>query len=387
SLLRLGGRRRLHGRIGSRRGARCGGRLSPRSGCRLGVGRLGRNLARCAVVYLGGRGNRVFAHRRPSRPAARGSSRCPRPRLPRGSIAAMCGVLVFVSDAGAAAAQRDAVAAALETLHHRGPDDTGVELADSDVIFAHKRLAIIDVEFSHEPLPYPTTGPEAGRYLLTFNGEIYNYIELRQQLIEEFGAEFATQGDGEVILAGYHYWGESVVDRLRGMFAFVLWDSAMGRAFGARDPFGIKPLHYVRTPDGIYFASEKKALLPFAQSASKGDAGLNTANLSHYLTLQYVPEPDTLHYGISRIGSGECFTFTPGGEVQTRRYYRAQFRPTPTNDPQALYRRIQDTLRESVRIHMRSDVPVGAFLSSGIDSTAVVALAREFNPKIGRAHV
>ncbi|HLT10839.1 MAG TPA: asparagine synthase (glutamine-hydrolyzing) [Micromonosporaceae bacterium] len=294
----------------------------------------------------------------------------------------MCGVLVFVSDAGAAAAQRDAVAAALETLHHRGPDDTGVELADSDVIFAHKRLAIIDVEFSHEPLPYPTTGPEAGRYLLTFNGEIYNYIELRQQLIEEFGAEFATQGDGEVILAGYHYWGESVVDRLRGMFAFVLWDSAMGRAFGARDPFGIKPLHYVRTPDGIYFASEKKALLPFAQSASKGDAGLNTANLSHYLTLQYVPEPDTLHYGISRIGSGECFTFTPGGEVQTRRYYRAQFRPTPTNDPQALYRRIQDTLRESVRIHMRSDVPVGAFLSSGIDSTAVVALAREFNPNI-----
>lgn len=294
----------------------------------------------------------------------------------------MCGVLVFVSDAGAAAAQRDAVAAALETLHHRGPDDTGVELADSDVIFAHKRLAIIDVEFSHEPLPYPATGPEAGRYLLTFNGEIYNYIELRQQLIDEFGAEFATQGDGEVILAGYHYWGESVVDRLRGMFAFVLWDSAMGRAFGARDPFGIKPLHYVRTPDGIYFASEKKALLPFAQSATKGDAGLNTANLSHYLTLQYVPEPDTLHYGISRIGSGECFTFTPGGEVQTRRYYRAQFRPTPTNDPQALYRRIQDTLRDSVRIHMRSDVPVGAFLSSGIDSTAVVALAREFNPNI-----
>jgi asparagine synthase (glutamine-hydrolysing) len=297
-------------------------------------------------------------------------------------MSAMCGVLVFISDAGAAAGQREAVAAALEALHHRGPDDTGVVLADSDVIFGHKRLSIIDVEFSHEPLPYPASGPEAGRYLLTFNGEIYNYIELRQQLIDEFGAEFATQGDGEVIVAGYHYWGEAVVDKLRGMFAFVLWDNAQGKAFGARDPFGIKPLHHVRTPDGIYFASEKKALLPFAASATKGDAGLNPANLSHYLTLQYVPEPDTLHYGISRIGSGECFSFTPGGEIETRRYYRAQFRPTPTDDPAALYQRIQDTLRESVRLHMRSDVPVGAFLSSGIDSTAVVALSREFNPNI-----
>jgi len=294
----------------------------------------------------------------------------------------MCGVLVFISDAGAAAAQRDAIAAALECLHHRGPDDTGVELVDSDVIFAHKRLSIIDVEFSHEPLPYPVAGPEVGRYLLTFNGEIYNYIELRQQLIDEFGAEFATQGDGEVVVAGYHYWGEAVLDRLRGMFAFIIWDSAQGRAFGARDPFGIKPLHYVKTPDGVYFASEKKALLPFAPSAAKGDAGVNTANLSHYLTLQYVPEPHTLHYGISRIGSGECLTYTPAGEISTRRYYRAQFRPTPTDDPAALYRRIRDTLRESVRLHMRSDVPVGAFLSSGIDSTAVVALSREFNPNI-----
>jgi asparagine synthase (glutamine-hydrolysing) len=297
-------------------------------------------------------------------------------------MAAMCGVLLFISDAGSAAHQRDAVALALESLHHRGPDDTGVELVGSDVIFGHKRLSIIDVALSHEPLPYPVTGPEAGRYLLTYNGEIYNYIELRQQLIDEFGAEFGTQGDGEVLVAGYHYWGEAVLDKVRGMFSFVLWDSVERKAFGARDPFGIKPLHYVRTPDGVYFASEKKALMPFAPAAAKGDAGLNTANLSHYLTLQYVPEPDTLHYGISRIGSGEYFTFVPGGEVQTERYYRARFRPTAVADPAALYRRIQDTLRESVRLHMRSDVPVGAFLSSGIDSTAMVALSREFNPNI-----
>jgi asparagine synthase (glutamine-hydrolysing) len=297
-------------------------------------------------------------------------------------MAAMCGVLVFISDAGTAADQRDAIATALESLHHRGPDDTGVVVVDQDVIFAHKRLSIIDVEFSHEPIPYPPTGPDAGRYLLTFNGEVYNYIELRRQLADEFGAEFATQGDAEVVVAGYHYWGEAVLDKLRGMFAFLIWDSVQGKAFGARDPYGIKPLHYLRTPDGIYFASEKKALLPFAPSALRGDAGLNQANLAHYFTLQYVPEPDTLHYGISRIGSGECLTFSPGGDVSTRRYYRADFRPRPVSDAPALFQKIQDTLRESVRLHMRSDVPVGAFLSSGIDSTAVVALAREFNPNI-----
>src|SRR5262249_36992419 len=152
------------------------------------------------------------------------------------------------SDAGAAAEQSEALAAALEAQHHRGPDDTGVVVVDRDVVFAHKRLSIIDVELSHEPLLYPVVGPETGRYMLTFNGEIYNYIELRQELIETFGAEFATNGDAEVVVAGYHYWGESVLDRLRGMFAFLIWDSAVGKAFGARDPFGIKPLHYLQTP-------------------------------------------------------------------------------------------------------------------------------------------
>jgi asparagine synthase (glutamine-hydrolysing) len=293
----------------------------------------------------------------------------------------MCGVLVFISAAGTAGAKREAIASALESMHHRGPDDTGVDVVSSDVVFAHKRLSIIDVQFSHEPIAYPPSGPQAGRYLLTYNGEIYNYIELRRELADTFGAEFATQGDAEVVVAGYHYWGEAVLDRLRGMFAFLLWDSAQDKAFGARDPYGIKPLHYLQTPDGVYFASEKKALLAL-QWAAGADVALNTANLSHYLTLQYVPEPQTLHQGISRIGSGESLTYSPAGEVRTRRYYRAAFRPTPTDDAPALYRRIQNTLRESVRLHMRSDVPVGAFLSSGIDSTAVVALSREFNPNI-----
>src|SRR5690606_21968853 len=135
------------------------------------------------------------------------------------------GLLAFFSSHGLAAAHRDAVAEALETLHHRGPDETGVEVVEAldgwgtDAVFGHKRLSIIDVASSHEPLPYA-----GGRYLLTFNGEIYNYVELRDELIREHGAQFATAGDGEVIAAAYHVWGPQAVHRLRGMFAFVIWD-------------------------------------------------------------------------------------------------------------------------------------------------------------------
>jgi asparagine synthase (glutamine-hydrolysing) len=292
-------------------------------------------------------------------------------------MAAMCGLLTFISARGEAQLYGDAIAQALESMHHRGPDDTGVEVIGRDVVFAHKRLSIIDVAGSHEPLPYAD-----GRYLLTFNGEIYNYIELREELIRDYGARFATEGDGEVIVAGFHHWGEAVVDRLRGMFAFVIVDTQQRLVFGARDPYGIKPLFHLVTPDGLFLASEKKALLPFAPSSQAGDAGIDTANLSHYLTLQYVPEPGTLHKGIGRVGSGDCFTYRAGGVFATRRYYQPRFRPTPTDNPEVLYQRIREALRESVRIHMRADVPVGAFLSSGIDSTAVVALAREFHPNI-----
>ncbi|MGA8112355.1 MAG: asparagine synthase (glutamine-hydrolyzing) [Actinocatenispora sp.] len=292
----------------------------------------------------------------------------------------MCGLLTFVSAHGIAGVHREKIADALENIHHRGPDDTGVEtFGDSpggDVVCGFKRLSFIDVAHSHQPLRY------LDRYLLTFNGEIYNYIELRDQLVRECNAVFETDGDGEVILAAYHHWGVESLRRLRGMFAFVIWDKVERRAFGARDPFGIKPLFYLHTDDGLYLSSEKKALMPFAPSARAGNAGIDHANLSHYLTLQYVPEPSTLHRGINRIECGHSFSYRPGEPVQQSQYYRADFRPAPVSDEAALYRRIEDTLRESVRLHMRSEVPLGCLLSSGIDSTAVVALAREFNPNI-----
>ncbi|WP_415644454.1 asparagine synthase (glutamine-hydrolyzing) [Stackebrandtia soli] len=284
----------------------------------------------------------------------------------------MCGLLTYISANGTAAAQREAIAAANERLHHRGPDETGIEIIDQDVAIAHKRLSIIDVESSHQPLWYAD-----GRYVMTYNGEVYNYKELRAELIERYGATFATDGDSEVILAGYHYWGPQVAQRLRGMFAFVIWDREQRCGFGARDPFGIKPMFHLRNESGIYFSSEKKALMPFTDAKD-----LDEKNLSHYLTLQYPPEPGSMHRQIGRIAAGHYVQFAAGGEVRAVKYFEPTFAPRPVDDPQRLYDEILDTLRESVRMHMRADVPVGAFLSSGIDSTGVVALAREFNPNI-----
>ena len=293
----------------------------------------------------------------------------------------MCGLLTFVSAHGDAPAHEDAVTTALESVHHRGPDETGVRAVDADVLHAFKRLAIIDVAKSHQPMEYAD-----GRYVLSFNGEIYNYLELREELAAE-GATFATDGDSEVILAAYHHWGPDSVARLRGMFAFLIWDRAEHRLFGARDQFGIKPMYLLETADGIYFASEKKALMPFLpEPAPDGSPeGLDTEALQHYLTLQYVPEPATLHERIRKIESGMSVTWTPGGPLSQRRYYRPDFRPTPVDGPEGaekLHARIREALEESVRIHLRSDVPVGAFLSSGIDSTGIVALARKHKPDI-----
>ena len=303
----------------------------------------------------------------------------------------MCGLVTFVSARGGAHQHRDAIAAAVETVHHRGPDETAVTVVDESVVFACKRLAVVDVARSHQPMSYPASGFDAGRYVIAFNGAIYNYRELRDELEARHGATFATDGDTEVVVAAYHHWGEQAVTRLRGMFAVVIYDTHRGMVWGARDPYGIKPLYYLVTDDGLYLASEKKALLPFypgganASGAAAGrdvDAAIDPASLSYYLTLQYVPEPATLHRGIGRVGGGESFSYLPGGTFATRRYYQPAFRPTPTDDPAALYRRIRDVLRESVHAHLRADVPVGAFLSSGIDSTAIVAFAREVYPEI-----
>src|SRR3954467_1885309 len=290
----------------------------------------------------------------------------------------MCGLLAYLStdadrvDESTVAGMRDA----LHCLHHRGPDDTAV-WSDGHAVLAFNRLSIIDVEGSPQPLPYAQD-----RSRILFNGEIYNYVELREELAAA-GADLRTHGDTETIVAGYHLWGEDVVTRLRGMFAFVIWDTQARTAFGARDPFGIKPLFTARLADGgLVFSSEKKAVLELL-GGTKGAGGGDPPSLQPYLTLQYVPEPATLHRGIRRIESGTSFTVVDG-ELTTKRYFQPTFpvRPVAQDEQQALYDRIAEVLDDSVRVHMRADVTVGSFLSGGIDSTAIAALAKRYNPKL-----
>lgn len=295
----------------------------------------------------------------------------------------MCGLLGLVCPSeNDAATARPAVGEALRCQRHRGPDETDT-WADGEVVFGFNRLAIIDVDHSHQPLTWgPPENPT--RYTINFNGEIYNYLELRAELAEQHGATFDTEGDTEAIVAAYHHLGPAAVGRLRGMFAFLIWDSEARVVFGARDPFGIKPLFVSTGPNGVAFASEKKSLLSLA--GTLGLAGeLDPVALQHYLVLQYVPEPESLHRNVRRIESGTSFTVSPGGELRTDRYFSPEFRTRPVSGPAqtaTLHEEIAEVMRDSVAKHMRADVTVGAFLSGGIDSTAIAALAKEHNPNL-----
>jgi asparagine synthase (glutamine-hydrolysing) len=297
----------------------------------------------------------------------------------------MCGVLGLICPTAIdAAAARDAVAAALRCQRHRGPDETDT-WADGEVVYGFNRLGFIDLDHSHQPLVWgPPEAPT--RYTLNFNGEIYNYRELRTELAERFGTTFHTEGDGEAVVAAYHHLGAEAVTKLRGMFAFMIWDAQERTVFGARDPFGIKPLFYAAGPGGVAFSSEKKSLLELAGVLGVAEVP-DRAALQHYLVLQYVPEPASLHTGIRRVESGTSFRVAPGGEVEFTRYFHPRFTAKPVTgaaEAEALYERIADVLRDSVAKHMISDpdVTVGAFLSGGIDSTATATLAKQHNPNL-----
>jgi asparagine synthase (glutamine-hydrolysing) len=286
----------------------------------------------------------------------------------------VCGLIGFLSVDGSAATVAPGVEGSLHDMRHRGPDEGGV-WHDDDVAIGFRRLSIIDIDHSHQPLPWL-----GGRYQLIFNGEIYNYLELRERLAREFGATFDTDGDGEAIVAGYHYLGPKVVRELRGMFAFLIWDSQERVMFGARDWFGIKPLYTFADERGTFFASEKKSLLDVAGPAAA--KAVDVTSLQHYLTLQYVPEPASMHQAIRRIESGTYFVLRPGEQLRTHRYFHPDFAIKPVPDADKLYRQIAEVLEDSVEKHMRADVTVGSFLSGGIDSTAVAALAKRHNPKL-----
>ena len=242
----------------------------------------------------------------------------------------MCGLLAFVAapagavPPGAAHATAAAIAQASHLMRHRGPDEPGT-WADpaGTVVFGFNRLSIIDIAHSHQPLRWgPPETPD--RYELVFNGEIYNYLELRAELAAQHGAVFTTDGDGEAIVAAYHYWGADALARLRGMFAFALWDTATGELFCARDPFGIKPLFMATGTGGTAVASEKKCLLDLADVVGF-DTAIDERAVQHYTVLQYVPEPETLHRGVRRLESGCYARIRPGGQPATTRYFVPRF--------------------------------------------------------------
>ncbi|MDT5371914.1 MAG: hypothetical protein QOC62_6345 [Mycobacterium sp.] len=305
----------------------------------------------------------------------------------------MCGLLALVRDPSAAVTAEtvDAVSESSHLMRHRGPDEPGTwsdigaagsATSGGAVVFGFNRLSIIDIEHSHQPLRW---GPpdEPGRYMLVFNGEIYNYLELRAELAAEHDAVFATDGDGEAIIAAYHYWGADALNRLRGMFAFALWDTERHELFCARDPFGIKPLFMATGPGGTAVASEKKCLLDLGETLGI-DLGIDERAVQHYTVLQYVPEPETLHRGIRRLESGCYAMIRPGQAPEITRYFVPRFAAVPfvNGSEQARYDEITAVLEDSVAKHMRADVTVGAFLSGGIDSTAIAALAIRHNPRL-----
>jgi asparagine synthase (glutamine-hydrolysing) len=288
----------------------------------------------------------------------------------------MCGFVVFAANQAASAIAVPDLTCRLRLLAHRGPDDLQTDCLPGGVSFGFARLAIIDTDGSAQPLSYPPAGPQAGRWTVVYNGELYNYRELRDELQREHGATFATNGDAEVFAAVVHHWGPAGLHRLRGMFAYAAWDSHDKVLHAGRDPFGIKPLYYQSTPEGLWLASERKAL------PGTGHSTIDVEALSYFLTMQYVPEPYTLDPQVRRLPAGSRLVWQAGQQVRITRYSRPAFRPSPGMDLEKTAVRIRETLRDSVRAHLAADVSVGAFLSSGIDSTAVVAFAREHNPDL-----
>jgi len=295
----------------------------------------------------------------------------------------VCGLLALLTDPSAdvSAALVEAVSGSSHLMRHRGPDEPGT-WSDDHVVLGFNRLSIIDIAHSHQPLRWgPPESPN--RYVLVFNGEIYNYLELREELSAGHGAVFGTDGDGEAIVAAYHYWGTDALTRLRGMFAFALWDTVAKELFCARDPFGIKPLFMASGSGGTAVGSEKKCLLDLAADIGI-DLGIDDRAVQHYTVLQYVPEPETLHRGVRRLESGSYARVRPGEPPQVTRYFTPRFtaKPFTAGDEQERYDEITAVLEDSVAKHMRADVTVGAFLSGGIDSTAIAALAMRHNPRL-----
>ncbi len=251
-----------------------------------------------------------------------------------------------------------------QLLVHRGPDAEGY-YNDQFFSFGHRRLSIIDLENGKQPM-----FSQDGQYVLVFNGEIYNYVELRKELIQA-GRSFRTSSDTEVLLQSYIHWGIKALEKFNGMFAFALINRQTGNWILARDPFGIKPLYYCEIKDQLVFASEIKSILLHPEISPD----LNWNGIQQYLTLQYCIGSQTLFKGIKKVEPG-CFVQGNRGKVQRfGRYWDANYHIDEEHSEKWFAEELRDLLADSVRLQSRSDVPLGTYLSGGIDSSVITVLA------------
>jgi len=255
----------------------------------------------------------------------------------------------------------------LDTLAHRGPDGAGIEvLAGGAVAFGHRRLAIIDLS---DAAAQPMANEDGTVWLIT-NGEIYNYRALRRAL-ETAGHEFCSDSDSEVIVHAYEEWGDAFVQRLRGIFAIALWDENRHRLLLARDRLGVKPLYYSSRAGGIVFASQPRAILAEPSFARSIDMPAMRA----FLACRYVPGDMAIYSGMEKLPAGHLLIWE-GSSIRTERYWQLEYRPQVT-DPQEAITLIREKIEEAIQVELASDVEVGVYLSGGIDSSCLGAVATQ----------
>lgn len=269
----------------------------------------------------------------------------------------MCGITGFINK-GSKTKKEKILKNMLNRIVHRGPDSMGIYV-DEEIALGFRRLSIIDLKSGNQPI-YNEKKDKA----ILFNGEIYNFQELRQELIEK-GHKFTTKTDTETILHGFEEYGERIVDKLRGMFTFVIWDINKKELFGARDPFGIKPFYYASMGDTFMFGSEIKSFLEHPNFKKE----LNKEALRPYLTFQYSVLPETFFKGVYKLEPGHCFTIKKG-KLKIKEYYDTIFNAKDKSIDEYI-EDIANEVKKSVEYHKISDVKVGSFLSGGVDSSYI----------------
>ncbi|MBR3971681.1 MAG: asparagine synthase (glutamine-hydrolyzing) [Ruminococcus sp.] len=268
----------------------------------------------------------------------------------------MCGICGFT---GQLVDRSKTIKKMADVITHRGPDSSGF-YEDDKISMGFRRLSIIDVDAGHQPIYN-----EDKTLVLTFNGEIYNYKELREEL-KSAGHIFYTETDSEVLIHGYEQWGEDLLHRLRGMFGFAIYNTEDGSVFIARDFFGIKPMHYALIDGNLVYGSEIKSILEYPKYEKK----FNISALDNYLSFQYVVPPETFFEGISCLLPGH-FLIYRDGDVHVERYFEAKFEPDESLSEEEAVDMIEEAFENSVNAHKIADVEVGCFLSSGVDSSYV----------------